>query len=224
MDYKKNYKYFENKKLTLYGSAAFLALGLILWFGPFWGPDNHYVMYIFSVLSIVVGGIIFAVTVSSRSTDKKIDEQIEEAFKRFNEVTDEKFDLYERQLNYITPAEFEGYKYYDGSMLRRDRSGAYRTDVYVKNRVCFTDASVVVASWEISLIKDEVVDRSVEIPYSAIRRACADDGETAYGGKKIKYQIVRIETNDSAVELQAKASAAIDQMIADINHLVERRK
>ncbi|MBO4869533.1 MAG: hypothetical protein J5585_07455, partial [Clostridia bacterium] len=107
MDYKKNKKYFENKKLLLYGSAGLLLLGLLLWFGPFRSMDNRYIMNIFSVISIILGGVVFAITVGSRSTDKKIDEQITEAFKLFDEETDEKFDLYERQLNYITPAEFE---------------------------------------------------------------------------------------------------------------------
>ena len=225
MEYKKNLKYFENKKLMLYGSAALLVLGLFLWFGPFWSRDNHYVMYIISVISIIAGGVIFAVTVSSRSSDKKIDEQVTEAFKLFDEETDEKFDLYERQLNYITPAEFEGYKYFEGSMLRRDRSGRYRTDVYVKNRVCFTADTLVIASRQISLICDETVDNSREIPYADIKSASAPDGVTAYGKVKIAYQNFTLQLNNGDVLVyQAKPSQAVDQLVSDVNHQIERHR
>ena len=224
MDYNKNKNYFENKKLMLYGSGALLVLGLVLWFGPFWGPDNHYVMYILSVLSIVLGGVIFAITLGKRSNDKKIDEQIEEAFRHFDEETDERFDLYERQLNYVTPALFEGYKYSENSMLRRDRSGVYRTDTYVKNRVCFTEGSVVFASREISLIKDETIDKSEEVPYRDIDRATLEDAETDCGKVKIKYENVRVKLKDGReLVFQAQASQSIDQMVEDINHLVEKK-
>ena len=223
MDYKKNKKYFENKKLLLYGSAGLLLLGLLLWFGPFRSMDNRYIMNIFSVISIILGGVVFAITVGSRSTDKKIDEQITEAFKLFDEETDEKFDLYERQLNYITPAEFEGYKYYEGSMLRRDRSGRYRTDVYVKNRVCFTAETLVVASRQISLICDETSDKSREIPYADIKCASAPDGETDYGKVKVAYQNFTLQLKSGDVLVyQAKPSQAVDQLVSDINHQIER--
>ena len=225
MDYKKNFKYFENKKLLLYGSGALLAIGLLLWFGPFWGPDNHYVMYIFSVLSIVLGGVVFMISVGSTSTDKKIDEQIEEAFKLFDDETNEKFDLYERQLSYVTPAQFEGYKYYEGAMVRRDRSGRYRTDIYVKNRVCFTKETVVIACREISLIKEQINDRSVEIPYADIKTASAEDGSIRYGKATVKFVTVSIELNSGdTLQYQAQASQAIDQLVADVNHLAEKRR
>ena len=214
MDYKKNIKYFENKKILLYGSAGLLVLGLFLWFGPFRSMDNRFIMNIFSVISV-----------GSRSTDKKIDEQVTEAFKLFDEETDEKFDLYERQLNYITPAEFEGYKYFEGSMLRRDRSGRYRTDVYVKNRVCFTADTLVVASRQISLICDETSDNSREIPYADIKCASAPDGETDYGKVKVAYQNFTLQLNNGDVLVyQAKPSQAVDQLVSDVNHQIERHR
>lgn len=228
MDYKKNVKYFENKKIMLYGSAALLAVGVILWFGPFWSRDNYFVMYIFSVLSIIVGGIIFAVTLGSRSTDKKIDEQINEAFKHFEEETLQKYDLYERQLPYVESALIEGYKYYDGSFLHRDKDGKYRTDIYFKTHVYFTEEGLCLGSKEVSLIKDEQNDKSEQIPYVTIKSAYLSEDETVYvkGNKTVpvKYQTLHIaKTDDSEFISQVKSSQAVDTLVSDINHIRERK-
>ena len=223
MEYKKNLKYFENKKLMLYGSAALLALGLFLWFGPFWSRDNHYVMYIISVISIIAGGVIFAVTVSSRSSDKKIDEQIDAAFRHFEEESLERFDLYERQLSYVNSVSFEGYEYKPDSLIRRDRSGKYRSDTYAKNHVYFTQEEIVIASSSISLIRDEKTDRSVAIPYGDIRLASVRDCEIKYGKVTIRYQIFSVETNGGRTyEYQTSASSEIDTLVADVNHQKQR--
>ena len=82
MDYKKNLKYYQNKKIMLIGSAALLAVGVLLWILPR-SADNRFVMYILSVLSILVGGVALIITVTARSNDKRIDEDVEDAFKLF---------------------------------------------------------------------------------------------------------------------------------------------
>lgn len=228
MDYKKNIKYFENKKILMYGSAVLLAVGVILWFGPFWSPDNYFVMYIFSVLSIIIGGVIFAITLGKRSNDKKIDEQINEVLKHFEEETLQKYDLYERQLPYVESAVIEGYKYFDGSLLRRDKDGKFRTEIYVKTHVYFTEEELCIGSKEISLIKDEQADKSEKIPYANIKKACLSDDETIYkkGNKTVpvKYQTLHIvKTDGTEFTAQTRSSQTVDTLVSDINHIRERK-
>ena len=110
-------------------------------------------------------------------------------------------------------------------MVRRDRSGRYRTDTYVKNRVCFTKDTVVIACKEISLIKDETSDRSVEIPYADIKTASEEDGSIRYGKATVKFVTVSIALlSGETLQYQAQASQAIDQLVADVNHLAEKKR
>ena len=222
MDYKKNLKYFENKKALLYGSAVTLALGVVLWFSR-WNPDYNEIIYYISIFFILTGGIVFAITSSSRSNDKKIDETIEESFKSFEEQTISRFDLHERQLPYIESVLIEGYKYYKGSYHLRDGSGKYRTDVYAKTRVYFTKTELCIGSYEISLIKDEQTDKSVSFPYESIIRAYVKDDAAEYKLKNksvtMHYQTFHIEAVNGEFTAQAYISQDLDGMIGNITRM-----
>lgn len=226
MDYKKNLKYYQNKKIMLIGSAALLAVGVLLWILPR-SADNRFVMYILSVLSILVGGVALIITVTARSNDKRIDEDVEDAFKLFEEETLERFDLYERQLPYVESAVLEGYKYFESSYLRRDKSGRYRTEIYAKTHVYFVNDELCIGAWEISLIEDKKTDKSVSVKYSDIEKAYLTDDFTAYKkGKKsinVKYQTFHIKKKDGdELTFQAYSSEALDRLREDINHIIEK--
>ncbi len=227
MDYKKNLRYFENKKLLLYCSAGLLVLGIILWILPR-SADNGFVMYILSVLSIVTGGAVFGISMTLRSNDKKIDENISDAFKLFEEETLQKFDLYERQLPYLESVLIESYKYFDGSYLRRDKEGRYRTEIYSKTHVYFVEEGICIGSKEISLIKDEQTDRSEQIPYGQIEKAYLTDDQTVYkkGSKTVPvgYQTLHIKKTDGTeFTAQSHSSQMLDTLVSDINHTKERK-
>lgn len=227
MDYKKNYRYFENKKLLLYVGAGLLILGVILWILPR-SRDYGFIIYILSVLSILSGGVIFVVTLSMRANDKKIDESVETAFSRFEDETLERYDLYERQLHYVESAVIEGYKYFEGSFLRRDREGRYRTEIYAVTHVYFVEEGLCIGSREVSLIEDKQTDKSEDIPYSMVDRAYLTDDELIYKkGKKtipVRYQTLHIlKTDGSEFSAQAHSSQALDKLVSDINHIKERK-
>ena len=227
MDYKKNYRYFENKKLLLYVGAGLLILGVILWILPR-SRDYGFIIYILSVLSILSGGVIFVVTLSMRANDKKIDESVETAFSRFEDETLERYDLYERQLPYLESVLIESYKYFDGSYLRRDKEGRYRTEIYSKTHVYFVEEGICIGSKEISLIKDEQTDRSEQIPYGQIEKAYLTDDQTVYkkGSKTVPvgYQTLHIKKTDGTeFTAQSHSSQMLDTLVSDINHTKERK-
>ena len=226
MDYKKNLKYYQNKKLLLFGSAALFAVGVLLWILPR-SADNRFVMYILSVLCIIVGGVVLIFTVSSRANDKKIDEDVTDALKLFEDETLQRFDLYERQLPYVESAVLEGYKYFEGSYLRRDKQGKYRTEIYAKTHVYFVPEELCIGAYEISLIEDKKTDKSEAVKYADIEKAYLTDDCTEYKkGKKsinVKYQTLHIKKKDGEeLTFQAYSSETLDRLCEDINHIIER--
>ena len=229
MDYKKNLNYFINKRLWLYSGAGLIALGLILMFGPFGDRDNFRILYILSVLSLVAGGVAFTASVTTRSTDKTIDEAIQSAYKYFDEEKLEKFDLYKRQLTYIQSVELADYEYYEGSMIRRDRMGHYRTDLYRKMHVYFTDHTLCIVYTSVSLIKEEKTDRDIEIPYADIKKAYLEDKTFNYTyGKKdvaITLPVLYIECENGDVHTyQVRSDLEVETMVEDINRLSDKAK
>lgn len=227
MDYKKNLRYFENKKIPLYIGAAMIALGIVFLLGTRWS-EFYYIMYPSSFFLLICGGIMFAVSKTSKSSDKSLDEAINESFKSFEEQTLKKFDLYERQLPYIESVLLEGYKYYEGSYLIRDGSGKYRTDVYAKTHVYFTKTELCIGSCEISFIKDEQTDKSISIPYESIKRAYMEDNVIEYKLKnklvQIHYQTLHIETTNGEFTCQTYVSQYLDNLLENINRMAEERK
>ncbi len=229
MDYRKNINYFENKKLLLYGGAGLLVLGLVLMFGPFGDRDNYMILYILSVLSLIAGGVAFTLAVTTRSTDKKIDEDLAEEYKYFDEEKLAKFDLYERQLTYIKSVEIEDYQYYDGSMIRRDRMSHYRTDLYGKTHIYFTENTLCVVNKNVSLIKDEKTDHDIEVPYKDIKKAFLTDKTVSYTlGKKavtVTVPMLHIEYEAGGEDVyQVKSDLETDTAVEDINRLAEKAK
>lgn len=227
MDYKKNIRYFENKKPLLYCSAGLLVLGIVLWVLPR-SADNWFVMYCLAVFCVIAGGAVFGISLTMRSNDRKIEENIRDAFDLFEEETLKRFDLYERQLPYISSVFMESYKYFDGSYLRRDREGKYRTEIYAETHVYFTEEGLCIGSMEISLIKDEKTDKSEQIPYADIEKAYLTDDETLYkkGSKTVpvKYQTLHIRKNDGTeFTAQAHSSRTLDTLVSDINHIKEKK-
>lgn len=229
MDYKKNISYFENKRLFLYGGAVLLALGLLLMFGPFGDRDSGPILYILSVLSLAAGGVAFTLSVTTRSTDKKIDDDIAAAFRYFDEEKLEKFDLYERQLPYIRSVELEDYEYYEGSMIRRDKAGHYRTDLYGKTHIYFTENTLCIVFTAVSLIKDEKTEKDIEVPYEEIKKAYLADKTVNYAyGKKtvtITVPMLHIECEDGEEHVyQVRSDLEVDTAVEDINRLAEKAK
>ena len=226
MDYQKNLRYYQNKKIMLYGSAALLAAGVLLWVFPR-SAENRFIMYRLSILFILVGGAALIITVTSRASDKMIDEAVAESLKLFEEETLQRFDLYERQLPFVESAVLEGYKYFDNSYLRRDKQGKYRTEIYAKTHVYFTSEELCIGAWEISLIEDKKTDKSAAVKYADTEKAYLTDDSMIYkkGNKntEVKYQTLHIKKKDGEeLTFQAYSSEALDRLRDDINHVCER--
>lgn len=228
MDYKKNLRYFENKntkKILLYVSTVMIALSIIFFWATRWS-EYYQLLYPASLIFLTAGGILFVVSKTTCSNDKVIDEAINESFKLFEEKTLKRFDLYERQLPYVESALLEGYRYYEGSYLIRDRSGKYRTDIYTKTHVYFTKTELCIGAFEISLIKDEQIDKSVLYPYESVIRAYAEDNVIEYQLKnksqQIHYQTLHIETTTGEFVCQVYISQYLDNLIDDINRMAKK--
>lgn len=225
MDYKKNLRYFKNKKIPIYTGAGMIVLGIVCFLATRWS-EYYLILYPASIILLIVGGIMFAVSKTSQSNDKAIDDAINESFKMFEEQTLKRFDLYERQLPYVESALLDGYKYYEGSYLLRDKAGKYRTDVYTKTHVYFTKTELCIGSYEISLIKDEQTDKSVSYPYESIKRAYAKDDVIVYKQKNIivtiHYQTLHIETVNGEFITQTPVSADLDALVENIGRMATK--
>ena len=197
-----------------------IVLGIVCFMAARWS-EYYLILYPASIILLIVGGIMFAVSKTSQSNDKVIDDAINESFKLFEEQMFKRFDLYERQLPYVESLLLEGYKYYEGSYLLHDKAGKYRTDVYTKTHVYFTKTELCIGSYEISLIKDEQIDKSVSFPYESIKKAYAEDNVIEYKLKNksvtIRYQTFYIETANGEFITQANISSALDDLIENIN-------
>ena len=227
MDHKKNLRYFENKKILkimLYGSVCMITLGIICFLATHWS-EYYQLLYPASFIFLIAGGILLAVSKTSCSNDKIIDEAINESFKLFEEQMLKRFDLYERQLPYVESALLEGYKFYKGSYLIRDGAGKYRTDVYTKTHVYFTKTELCIGALEISLIKDEQIDKSVSFSYKSIKMAYAEDDVIEYQlnnkSQQIHCQTFHIVTTTGEFVCQTYISQFLDNLIADINRLAK---
>ena len=228
MYYDKNRRYFENKKVAFFIGLGLLSAALVLFVMPA-TLDNYRIISILVVPTLISGCILFFGSMLRRSSEAEIDEDVDRELEGFEEKAHMHFDLYDRELPYISTAVMQGYHYFDTPYIRRDRQGVYRTDHYMKNAVYFTAEGLCAASRTVHLIDEETDDVYVNVPYTDITDVKLEKKERSYQiGKKtviIPFYEFNVYGSDCILfSCQTRHDYAVECAVTDIKKLAEKSR
>ncbi|MBO4422056.1 MAG: hypothetical protein J5879_01350 [Clostridia bacterium] len=229
MYYDKNVRYFENKKFVLYTGFILMVSAIVLFYA--WPIDMDNVLYlpfIFMVI-LVTGCVMFFGSLMKRSSERNINEDIEHELKDFEEKAYFDLDMYGKELPYINSIKAESYRYYETPYVRRDREGIYRTDVYVKTLIYFSEDTLRAASRSICLTHEDTHDDYTYINYKDIVRAAVDPAQRIYtvGRKRvvIRYYDLNIYgENGILFSCQCRNDYTVECAVEDINNLAKKSR
>lgn len=226
MYYDKNRRYFENKKAAFFIGLGLLVAAFILFVMPA-TLDNYRLISILVVPTLIAGCVLFFGSLLRRSSEAEIDEDVEKELDGFEDKVRQHFDLYDRELPYISKVVMERYHYYDTPYIRRDRQGEYRTDHYMKNVICFTADGLCAASRTVHLTDPETDDIFYDIPYNDVTDVRIEQsGKTYTIGKKevtVPFYEFNIYGKDGILfSCQTKRDYAVECAATDIIKLAEK--
>lgn len=163
MNLKQNKNYFtKGDGLKLVG-IGLVVLGVLLYFF-----GMGYWSYVLMLTVTPTGIILFFVGVSGRSSDADMDACIALQMESFAPNPEEDKQYGKRIQKHISPETVEGYEYEDGLMLKKAKDGKIRSSEYTRTVIYQLTDALYLASRRVSLISEEVCDRTVEIPYDAV--------------------------------------------------------
>lgn len=228
MYYDKNRRYFENKKVAFFIGLGLLLAAFVLFVMPA-TLDNYRIISIIVVPTLIAGCVLFFGSIMRRSSEIEIDEDVEKELDGFEEKARMHFDLYDRELPYISTAVMERYHYYDTPYIRRDRQGEYRTDHYVKNVIYFTQEGLCAASRTVHLIDEGTEDVFYSIAYKDVTDVKLELKDKTYIIKKKEVTVPFYEFNIYGKDgllfsCQTKRDYAVECAIDDIKMLAEKSR
>ena len=228
MYYKKNKRYFENKKTVYFIGLGLLATAFVLFVLPV-NLNAYRAVSILLIPMTVAGCVMFFGSILRRSSEADIDEDVDKELEGFEEKARQHFDLYERELPYISSVVMQRYYYYDTPYIRRDRQGEYRTDRYMKNVIYFTKEGLCAASRTVHLIEEGTEDAFFEIPYTEIFDVKLEKKSKKYKigrkDKDIKFFEFNIYGKDGVLfSCQTKHDYAVECAVDDIKKLAENSR
>ncbi len=161
---KDSINYFQKSDTLKYVGGGVLIAGLIsLWLGFGW------IGYILAIIGIPTGLILFFIGSANKITDADIDSVIT------NKMADLMIDIdndrsYKlKLLKYQKDITLESYKFTDGVMLKKLKSGEIRTSEFSRTKMRILSDRLYILRREISLIyNDRVQNDLFELPYDDI--------------------------------------------------------
>lgn len=228
MYYDKNRRYFENKKTAFFIGLGLLLAAFILFVMPA-TLDNYRIISILVIPTLIAGCVLFFGSMMRRSSEAEIDEDVEKELEGFEDAVHRRFDLYDKELPYISTAVMERYHYYDTPYIRRDRQGEYRTDHYMKNVIYFTSDGLCAASRTVHLTDEGTDDAFYDISYKDITDVKLEENSKTYNiGKKevtVSFYDFNIYGADGILfSCQTKRDYAVECAVEDIKTLAEKSR
>lgn len=167
MNFRNNINYFKKKDSMKGIGAGLLIVGLFfLWLGIGY---LGWIAWIFMMIAIPAGFLMFIVGSVISSTESDIDEDIEKKCEGIELDFENDKDFCKRILKNIAPNVAQGYEYKgEGLMFRRDKSGSWRSSKYTKYVIYALSDALYINSRTISLISEDVENRSFEVPYDMV--------------------------------------------------------
>ena len=228
MYYDKNRRYFENKKTAFFIGLGLLLAAFILFVMPA-TLDNYRIISILVIPTLIAGCVLFFGSMMRRSSEAEIDEDVEKELEGFEDAVHRRFDLYDKELPYISTAVMERYHYYDTPYIRRDRQGEYRTDHYMKNVIYFTSDGLCAASRTVHLTDEGTDDAFYDISYKDITDVKLEENSKTYNIGKKEVTIPFYEFNIYGFDgilfsCQTKRDYAVECAVEDIKTLAEKSR
>ena len=152
--------------LKIVGAGLLIAGLLCAWLGFRLGI----VGWILALLGTPTGFVLFLIGSSGKTNDADIDSVIRQKMSGLViEIEHEKhYQL--KLLKHLKEVTIEGYRFYDGVMIKKLKDSSLRTPDFTRSIVKILKDSLYIVSRDISLIKDDaVVNSTYEIPYEDIK-------------------------------------------------------
>ena len=167
MNFRNNINYFKKKDSMKGIGAGLLIVGLFfLWLGIGY---LGWVAWIFMMIAIPAGFLMFIVGSIISSTESDIDEDIVKKCEGIELDLENDKDFAKRILKNIAPSVAQGYEYNgEGLMFRKDKRGSWRSSKYTKYVIYALTDGLYINCRTVSLISEYVENRSFEVPYDMV--------------------------------------------------------
>ena len=134
-------------------------------------------------LSLPTGAVLFIIGSSRRSSDTDIDEYIEKIGNGIEIDLIENKDFAKRLNKSFSPMVLQGYEYDDGLMYTKSKTNSTRSSKYTKAVLYVLHDSLYVIKRSFSLIKEEIENVAIEIPFADI-----DSIELSHQNKTVTFE------------------------------------
>ncbi len=184
MNYKHNINYFQNGEgLKILGAAMAIVGGVVFYFG--WS----YISYILSCIAIPAGLFLFFWSTGTRSSDKDLEEEIDEICADVKIRWEDDKKLSARRRKNIEPLVVRGYEYQKGLLLKKTKNGSLRTSRYTVAEIAVLEDAVYLTTKSFSLIADDCEDQTIEITLSDLRSVELQEEEKQFSYQKATVRI-----------------------------------
>lgn len=205
MENKHNLNYFKKSGWQRPLGFGLLIVGILLfWLG--WS----YFSYILSVIFIPAGIALFLIGSSVRSTDEDIDEFIEKHLADFKFDLEEEKSYAKRILKHIPKEELEAYKFDDGLMFTKTKTGSVRSSEYLKSVIYVLSDGLYIASRTVSIVSGAVSDKIYELAYTDIKKV-----EIIRAKKTLSYAKRSFEVNDARLHIECADGSVVKLPVPD---------
>lgn len=221
---KDSINYFKKSDALKFIGGGILIAGLLaLWIGFGW------IGYILAIIGIPTGLVLFFIGSANKITDADVDSVIT------NKMADLMIDIdndrsYKlKLLKHQKDITIESYKFNDGVMIKKLKSGEIRTSEFSRTKMRILSDRLYILRREISLIyNDQVQNDLFEIPYDKIlsvevvrdQRSVVFNKNTFF----IKPCELVITTQDGEIRLPCANAVTSDELVDSITRQIKASK
>lgn len=222
MNYKHNMNYFKSGDgLKFLGAALAIIGAFVFYFG--WS----YISYILSCIAIPAGLFLFFWSTSRRSSDKDIEEAVEEMCSDVRIHWEEEKKLSSRRKKSFEPIVVRGYEYDEGSMLKKMKNGSLCSSRYTAAEIAVLEDALYITTKSFSLIADECEDRKTEIPFSEIRSIELLEEEKRLPYQKnfiraIEHRLIILYGEDKALSFPVNHDLNTEHFVEQLQKLLKK--
>lgn len=229
METKRNSKYFTAPPISVLAIIgwAIAVVGVILLFIPDFG--------IYGIIVAIAGLGIVVFSSGGASNDTDLEYQISERIKNLQELSEKKFEVYERSfLKMLKPINLRGYDFHGSETplyYKKGKDSVNRTNYFMGCNLIFTNEKVFIYGRRFSLI-DESIDNILTSSYyfTELDRAVVE--ENIYEYKKgdrtvqVKYYVFKLLKTDgtAALDMCVDYGADIDKYAEQISRAIVTRQ
>lgn len=230
METKQNFKYFTAPPINILMIVgwAILLIGVIL-------VSMFSSTRIPGLIGIVAGFVVVIVASGGKSNDTDIDYQVAERIKNLQELSEKKFEVYEKSfLKMLKPINLRGYDFEakeEPFLYTRGRDGKHRTNYFMGANLIFTSEKIYIYGRRFSLTDDLIsADTPISYFYNELEKAELEEKiyKTTVGKRDVEvpFYIFKILKKDGteALRMCVDYGADTDKAIEDISRAIVVRQ